>query len=245
MFLLLSAYALAASLLLCPLDALDMLTEYRSPLFFTVFLCLVLYPLMFIVTGAAAGMRPGKLWPVPIAVLAVLFAVSNCFGSHILSIGWTSDMEYYIRNSGAIMLAYVGLGYLAMLIAWLFFQGRQELYASRFWAVLAVTAMGPLTFGAAYIPGFCWGHPLWGEALWYLMHLGLAAAVGVFSGGDIRRRFMLPIFPFLVTHFQIGPPVLPGSQPKLPWWLGESWACICLAVGILCALCKALLKPRQ
>lgn len=112
-------------------------------------------------------------------------------------------------------------------------------------AVLGILAMGPLTYGAAYVPVCLWGHPLWGEALWYLMHLGLAAAVGIFSGTDVRRYFFMPIFPFLVTYMQIGPPILPGSQPKLPWALGEAWCCICLAAGILCMLVKACFKPAR
>lgn len=244
-FALLTAYALLAFLLLCPLEALDMLTEYQSPMFFTVPLGLIHYPIMFTVTGAAAGRYPKKLWPVPIVVMAAMFAISNCFDSCVLSLRGVSDMEYYIRNSVTTMLVYADLGYLAMLLSWLFFWKREELCVPRLLAVLGILAMGPLTYGAAYVPVCLWGHPLWGEALWYLMHLGLAAAVGIFSGTDVRRYFFMPIFPFLVTYMQIGPPILPGSQPKLPWALGEAWCCICLAAGILCMLVKACFKPAR
>lgn len=242
-FVLITVYSLFTSLLLCPLDALDMLTDYNSPMFFTVPLGLLLYPMMFIVTGAAAGRYPKKLWPVPLAVLLVLFAMSNIFGSYILAVStWSRDIGYYIRNSVFTMLVYAALGYFAMLLSWLFSRKREELYSPRFWAVLGIFAMGPLTFGAAYIPGFCWGHPLWGEALWYLMHLGLAAVAGILSGRDIRRYFFMPLFPLLVTYMQICPPVLPGSQPKLPWELGESWDVICFFIGVACMLASFYIK---
>lgn len=241
-FVRISAYALLAALLLCPLDALDMYTEYEAPLFFTVPLCLLLYPLMFIVTGAAAGRYPRKLWPVPLAVLLILFALSNCFDSYILSLRWVSDMENYIRNLAATMLVYAALGYLAMLLSWLFFWKREDLYVPRFLLALGILTTGPLIFGAAYIPGFCWGHPLWGEALWYAMHLGLAAAVGILSGRDMGRCFFMPLFPLLVTYMQVCPPVLPGSQPKLPRELGESWDVICFFIGAACMLASFFVK---
>lgn len=243
-FLVIMAYTLTAALLLCPLDALDLM-EYEAPLFFTVPLCLVGYPLIFILTGAAAGSHPRKLWPVPLAAIAVLFALSNCFDSLILSLRSFSNIEYYVRNSVTTMLVYIALGYLAMLLSWLFFWNNPETYVPRLWAALGTLAAGPLLYGASYVPGFLWGHPLWGEALWYILHLSLAATVGILSGGNIRRYILMPFLPLLVTYIQVYPPVIPGTQPKLPWELGKSWAVICFFVCTLCMLLKFFLEPKN
>ena len=244
-FILTAAYILTASLLLCPLDALDTLEKYESPLFFTVPLGLIFYPLIFLLTGIAAGRFPKKLWPVPLAVLAILFTVSNCYGRGLFAIGFYSDMDYYMRHIVFTMLVYVGLGYLAMLLSRVFFRNRPEPLIPRFWVALGTLAAGPLIFGAAYIPGFCWGHPLWGELLWYILHLGLAVTVGILSGGNIRRYVLMPFLPLLVTYMQICPPVVPSTQPKLPWALGEAWAVVCFFVCYLCMLLKFFLKPKN
>ena len=130
-FILTTAYALAAALLLCPLDALDTFEKYEAPLFFTVPLGLIYYPLIFIITGAAAGRFPKKLWPVPLAVLAILFAVSNCYGSGIFALGYWNDADYYMRQVVPIMLVYLGLGYFALLLSRVFFWNRPELLIPR------------------------------------------------------------------------------------------------------------------
>lgn len=244
-FILTTAYALAASLLLCPLDALDTFEKYEAPLFFTVPLGLIYYPLIFIITGAAAGRFPKKLWPVPLAVFAILFAVSNCYGSGIFALGYWNDADYYMRQVVPIMLVYLGLGYFALLLSRVFFWNRPELLIPRFWVALGTLAAGPLIFGVAYIPGFCWGHPLWGELLWYLLHLGLAVTVGILSGRNIKRYVLMPFFPLLVTYIQIYPPVIPGTEPKLPLDLGEKWCVICFFACALCMLLKPLLKPKN
>ena len=242
-FLVIMAYTLTAALLLCPLDALDLM-EYEAPLFFTVPLCLVGYPLIFILTGAAAGSHARKLWPVPLAAVAVLFALSNCFDSPILSLRSVSSMAYYVRNSVTTMLVYTALGYFAMLLSW-FFWKNPETYVPRLWAALGILAAGPLLYGASHVPVFLWGHPLWGEALWYILHLSLAATVGILSGGNIRRYILMPFLPLLVTYIQVYPPVIPGTQPKLPWELGKSWAVICFFACALCMLLKFFLEPKN
>ncbi len=243
--LVMTAYVLMAALLLCPLDALDMMGDYQSPMFFTVPLVLVGYPLLFILTGAVAGRFPKRLWPVPLVALAVLLAVGNCFEGGLFSVGSFSDMSYYIKQNVPAMLVYVGLGYTAMFLSRAFFWNNPECYTERLLGALSALAMGPLIYGAANVPGFLWGHPLWGETLWYALHLGLAAAVGVLAGRDIWRCFLMPFIPLLVTYIQMGPPVAPGTEPKLPPALGERWAVICFFACALCMLLKFFLQPKD
>lgn len=240
-FALLTAYSLLAAALLCALDAAQ-LPEGENPLYFTSTLGLIIYPVLFIVTGTAAGSL--LLWYMPPVTLAALIIVSNIYGGGFLSLTLNRfDFFYYISQTLPIMAGYLFLGYVSLFLSRCAVWKRPGLHI-RTSAILGAVGLYILAYGVIHIPGFCWGHPFWCEVLWYLVHLGMAVLLGVCSGLEMGQLFFLPLLPPLIANIFSGPPPIYGIEARIPRSAARAWPVVCFFVGYSCMLAAFFIKRK-
>lgn len=238
---LLTAYSILAAAMLCALEAAE-LPDGENPMYFTSTLGLIIYPVLFIVTGAAAGSF--KLWRIPPVTLAALVIVSNIYGGGFLSLAFNRfDIFYYVSRVLPIMAGYLLVGYASLFLSRCAVWKRPGRHI-RTPALLGAAGLYILAYGVIHIPGFCWGHPFWCEVLWYLAHLGMAVLLGACSGLEMGQLFFLPLLPPLISNIFGGPPPIYGIEARIPHSAAKAWPLVCLLVGYACMLAVFLIRRK-
>lgn len=246
LLILLILYSLTTAVLLLAWENLHVqLPVEKNPLaVFIVPLVLCYYPMLYLVTGIAAGRHFKRLWFFPLLLTGILVLLGGGFPYTTFHFEPDNLKEWwYTQNYCGTWLIYTGIGLFTSLLSYGVIWS-QEIEFHGAWGVLAAAA--------GIVPLFAGLHLLaWhnffrvSELLWYGYFLGSSLALGWLAGKRPRSRWYAPAVPAALGWVFYPMPaaydLFRVIRLPLPW---EKLPLLCLAVGVGTMLLRFLVVGR-